>query len=346
MNGLGDGGEDGVGGEEVEGPGQRLHGSGEAGDARRGKSEEGGEDEQGRVSSQSSSSQMVHDYLGDRYYTDEERVEIRRELLREMEERKEELEAAVETSSKIRYKKGEVLGAGSFGQVYLGLNEANGELLAVKEVDCSRAGEAAIRDLESEIEMLQLLRHPNIVAYYGVQRHHGVSVLVEYCAGGSIASVISNFGALNEKVVRAYTRQILCGLDYLHKHCIVHRDVKCANVLLDSDGNVKVADFGASKNLSQINGEGHQMSMKGTPFFMAPEVVLQQDVGRQSDLWSVGCCVVEMGTSKPPFSGQFSNVAALLFHIARNVKPPVLPDSLSQECHDFCALCFRCARCT
>ena len=90
--------------------------------------------EQGRLSSRSSSAQMVHDYLGDRYYTDEERVEIRRELLREMEERKEELEAAVETSSKIRYKKGEVLGAGSFGQVYLGLNEATGELLAVKEV--------------------------------------------------------------------------------------------------------------------------------------------------------------------------------------------------------------------
>ena len=90
--------------------------------------------EQGQLSSRSSSAQMVHDYLGDRYYTDEERVEIRRELLREMEERKEELEAAVETSSKIRYKKGEVLGAGSFGQVYLGLNEATGELLAVKEV--------------------------------------------------------------------------------------------------------------------------------------------------------------------------------------------------------------------
>ena len=222
------------------------------------------------------SSQMVHDYLGDRYYTDEERVEIRRELLKEMDERKDELEAAVEKSSKIRFKKGEVLGAGSFGQVFLGLNEATGELLAVKEVDCSRAGEAAITSLEAEIEMLQLLRHPNIVAYYGVQRHAGVAVLVEYCAGGSIASVISNFGALNEQVVRSYTRQILQGLDYLHKHCIVHRDVKCANVLLDSDGNVKVADFGASKNLSQINGEGHQMSMKGTPFFMAPEVVLQQ----------------------------------------------------------------------
>ena len=305
--------------------------------------QEGGVTRDDREKETKSEKDMVHDYLGDCYYTDEERVEIRRELVREMEQRKEELiaaSAAVDTASKICFKKGDVLGAGSFGQVFLGLNEANGELLAVKEVDCSRAGEAAIRDLESEIKMLQLLRHPNIVAYYGVQRHSGVSVLVEYCAGGSIASVIANFGALNEKVVRSYTRQILCGLDYLHKHCIVHRDVKCANVLLDADGNCKVADFGASKNLSQINGEG-QMSMKGTPFFMAPEVVLQNDVGRQSDLWSVGCCVVEMATSKPPFSGQFSNVAALLFHIARNVEPPVLPATLSDECHDFSALCFR-----
>jgi serine/threonine protein kinase len=88
-------------------------------------------------------------------------------------------------------------------QVFLGLNEETGELLAVKEVDCSRAGpagEGAIASLEGEIAMLQQLRHPNIVAYYGVHREPGraVSVLVEYCAGGSIASVISKFGALAE----------------------------------------------------------------------------------------------------------------------------------------------------
>jgi len=189
--------------------------------------------------------------------------------------------------------------------------------------------------------MLQNLRHANIVAYYGVERGEALSVLVEYCAGGSIASVIQTFGALNEQVVRSYTRQILVGLDYLHKHCIVHRDVKCANVLLDADGNVKVADFGASRKMSSINGEAAAMSMKGTPFFMAPEVIKQTAVGRQSDIWSVGCCVVEMCTSRPPFANQFSNVAALLWHIARTAAPPVLPEGLSQECHDFCALCFK-----
>ena len=91
-------------------------------------------------------------------------------------------------------------------QVFLGLNEATGELLAVKEVDCSKAGESAIAELEAEIKLLQQLRHPNIVAYYGVQRDKGISVLVEYCAGGSIASVIATFGALNEQVGRGRRR--------------------------------------------------------------------------------------------------------------------------------------------
>jgi len=283
------------------------------------------------------------DYLGDNYYsdfTDEERAEIGREVQREMDERKDELQLlAAGTRRQIRFKRGELLGAGSFGQVYLALDEDTGELMAVKEVDCHMAGEAAIKDLEAEIKMLELARHANIVAYYGVQRQSGISVLVEYCAGGSIASVISSFGALSEPVVSSYTRQILQGLDYLHKHCIVHRDVKCANCLLDADGNVKVADFGASRKMSSLN-EAANMSMKGTPFFMAPEVVRQTAVGRQSDLWSVGCCVVEMCTSKPPFASQFSNVAALLFHIARATEPPVLPADLSQASRDFTALCF------
>jgi len=283
------------------------------------------------------------DYLGDNYYADfsqEEQAEIGREVAREMEERRDELaQVAAGTRRQVRFKRGELLGAGSFGKVFLALDEDTGELMAVKEVDCHMAGESAIRDLEAEIKMLELARHPNIVAYYGVQRGAGISVLVEYCAGGSIASVILSFGALSEPVVSSYTRQILQGLDYLHKHCIVHRDVKCANCLLDADGNVKVADFGASRKMSSLN-EAANMSMKGTPFFMAPEVVRQSAVGRQADIWSVGCCVVEMCTSKPPFASQFSNVAALLFHLARAVEPPVLPDNLSQACRDFTSLCF------
>lgn len=178
------------------------------------------------------------------------------------------------------------------------------------------------------------------VAYYGVHREKNISVLVEYCAGGSIASVISKFGALSEPVVRSYTRQILSGLDYLHSHCIVHRDVKCANCLLDADGNVKVADFGASRKMSSV-AEAAAMSMKGTPSFMAPEVIMQSSVGRQADIWSAGCCVVEMATGVAPFANQFSNVAALLWHVAKGSTMPDLPDTLSADCKDFCSLCFK-----
>jgi hypothetical protein len=280
------------------------------------------------------------DYLADNYFTDEERIEIGRELARELRERGDEIATLQKGTKQVKFKKGELLGAGSFGQVFLGLNEDTGELMAVKEVDCSRAGEGAIADLEAEITVLQQLRHPNIVAYFGVHRDQNISVLVEYCAGGSIASVISKFGALSESVVRSYTRQILAGLDYLHSHCIVHRDVKCANCLLDADGNVKVADFGASRRMSSV-AEAAAMSMKGTPSFMAPEVITQTNVGRQADIWAAGCCVVEMATGTAPFANQFSNIAALLWHVAKQNTLPDLPDTLSADCKDFCVMCFK-----
>ena len=280
------------------------------------------------------------DYLADNYFTDEERIEIGRELTRELRERGDEIATLQKGTKQVKFKKGELLGAGSFGQVFLGLNEDTGELMAVKEVDCSRAGESAIADLEAEITVLQQLRHPNIVAYFGVHRDQNISVLVEYCAGGSIASVISKFGALSESVVRSYTRQILAGLDYLHAHCIVHRDVKCANCLLDADGNVKVADFGASRRMSSV-AEAAAMSMKGTPSFMAPEVITQTNVGRQADIWAAGCCVVEMATGTAPFANQFSNIAALLWHVAKQNTLPDLPDTLSADCKDFCVMCFK-----
>lgn len=94
------------------------------------------------------------------------------------------------------------------------------------------------------------LDHENIVRYYGTSQEEGVlNIFLEYVPGGSISSLLAKFGCFSEKVIRVYTRQILHGLDYLHRHKIVHRDIKCANILVDNNGVVKLADFGASKRL-------------------------------------------------------------------------------------------------
>ncbi|KAK9804778.1 hypothetical protein WJX72_004880 [[Myrmecia] bisecta] len=247
----------------------------------------------------------------------------------------------------VSWTRGELIGAGAFGRVYLGLNNDTGHLMAVKQVLLSKdegvAGRVAehVRDLEMEVNLLKQLDHPNIVRYLGTDRtHEHLNIFLEFVPGGSIASLLSKFGSFKETVIKLYTRQILSGLEYLHAHQIMHRDVKGANILVDNTGLVKLADFGASKQIENLVtiDSGHK-SIKGTPYWMAPEVIKQTGHGRQADIWSVGCTVIEMATGKPPWS-QFSSQVSALFHIASSKGPPPIPEALSPECKDFLLLCF------
>jgi serine/threonine protein kinase len=165
-------------------------------------------------------------------------------------------------------------------------------------------------------------------------------IFLEFVPGGSIASLLSKFGPFAERVISVYTRQILEGLEYLHRNQIMHRDIKGANILVDNAGCVKLADFGASRQLADlVTMESGFKSMKGTPYWMAPEVIKQTGHGRQADIWSVGCTTVEMATAKPPWSEYVTQVSAL-FHIASAKGPPPLPASVSPEARDFMLLCF------
>jgi hypothetical protein len=141
--------------------------------------------------------------------------------------------------------------------------------------------------------------------------------------------------------VAVYTRQILEGLHYLHTHHIMHRDIKGANILVDNAGVVKLADFGASRRLADLVTieSGGCKSVKGTPYWMAPEVIKQTGHGRQADIWSVGCTVIEMVTAKPPWS-EFTTPVSAMFHIASAKGPPPLPAHISPETKDFLLLCF------
>lgn len=249
----------------------------------------------------------------------------------------------------IRWRKGELIGAGAYGRVHMGMNLESGELIAVKQVliaSNSMTKEKAqeqVRELEQEVANLRGLSHPNIVRYLGTAKEEGaLNIFLEFVPGGSIATMLQKFGCFNEKIIRVFTRQLMLGLEYLHANGIMHRDIKGANILMTSDGCIKLADFGASKKLADLQAtmsEGYK-SMKGTPYWMAPEVIKQTGHGRQADIWSVGCTVIEMATGKPPWS-QFQSQVSALFHIAQAKGPPPIPENLSPAAKEFLLLCFR-----
>lgn len=247
----------------------------------------------------------------------------------------------------LKWQRGALLGSGSFGKVYLGLNLDSGELIAVKQVEL--VGDVTMHvselaALQHEISVMRTLNNENIVRYLGSSIEENVfNIFLEYVPGGSIASLIRKFSKLNEKIIRLYTKQILMGLEYLHSHQIIHRDIKGANILVDNKGIIKLADFGASRRLEGLfaqTGEGCR-SLKGTIFWMAPEVIKQEGYGRQADIWSLGCTVLEMATGTPPWSSRFADQVSAMFNIATTEDPPPMPDDLSDEAKDFLLHCFK-----
>ncbi|XP_041001034.1 mitogen-activated protein kinase kinase kinase NPK1 [Juglans microcarpa x Juglans regia] len=247
----------------------------------------------------------------------------------------------------IRWRKGELIGCGAFGRVYMGMNLDSGELIAVKQVSIAANNaskektQAHIRELEEEVKLLKNLSHPNIVRYLGTAREEeSLNILLEFVPGGSISSLLGKFGSFPESVIRMYTKQLLLGLEYLHKNGIMHRDIKGANILVDNKGCIKLADFGASKKVVELATINGAKSMKGTPYWMAPEVILQTGHSFSADIWSVGCTVIEMATGKPPWSQQYQEVAAL-FHIGTTKSHPPIPEHLSAEAKDFLLKCLQ-----
>ncbi|XP_037312083.2 mitogen-activated protein kinase kinase kinase 22 isoform X2 [Pungitius pungitius] len=240
----------------------------------------------------------------------------------------------------INWRQGKLLGRGAFGEVYLCYDVDTGRELAAKQVpfdtDC-RETSKEVNALECEIQLLKNLRHERIVQYYGCLRdpeQKKLTIFVEFMPGGSIKDQLKAYGALTEKVTRRYTRQILQGVSYLHSNMIVHRDIKGANILRDSSGNVKLGDFGASKRIQTIcmSGTGIK-SVTGTPYWMSPEVINGEGYGRKADVWSVACTVVEMLTQKPPWA-EYEAMAAI-FKIATQPTKPILPEGVSDAGRDF-----------
>ncbi len=235
------------------------------------------------------------------------------------------------------WKKGDLLGSGSFGTVYEAVGD-NGCFFAVKEVSLSEQdsqAKQAIMQLEQEITLLRKFRHDNIVQYLGTQMEvDKLYIFLELVSKGSLASVYRKYGVMFPDQVRRYTQQILRGLKYLHDRHIVHRDIKCANILVDVNGVVKLADFGMAKQVAKLD---MLKSCKGSAYWMAPEVIdPKKSYNVAADIWSLGCTVLEMATGSPPFGDL--EWLRVLWKVGHGEVPPI-PETLPPAMIDFIAGC-------
>ncbi|KAJ5749985.1 hypothetical protein N7533_007013 [Penicillium manginii] len=248
------------------------------------------------------------------------------------------VEAVPQRQQTFRIIRGQLIGKGTYGRVYLGINADNGEVLAVKQVEINARIAGNDRDrikemvaaLDQEIDTMQHLEHPNIVQYLGCERGDlSISIYLEYISGGSIGSCLRKHGKFEESVVKSLTRQTLGGLAYLHDMGILHRDLKADNILLDVDGTCKISDFGISKKTDDIYGNDSSNSMQGTVFWMAPEVIQSQGQGYSAkvDIWSLGCVVLEMFAGRRPWSKE--EAIGAIFKLGSLGQAPPIPEDVS-----------------
>ncbi|SGZ55705.1 CIC11C00000003847 [Sungouiella intermedia] len=261
------------------------------------------------------------------------------------------------SSVSIRWQKGKFIGGGSFGQVYAAVNLDTGGVMAVKEIVFHDTQSLKlIPSIKEEMTVLEMLNHPNVVQYFGVEVHRDkVYIFMEFCEGGSLSGLLAHGRIEDEMVIQVYTLQMLEGLAYLHQSGVVHRDIKPENILLDHNGVIKFVDFGAAKVIAASgrtrnttkqssgtnNNQENLNSMTGTPMYMSPEVITGQSSSKNGvvDIWSLGCCVLEMATGRRPWAN-LDNEWAIMYHIAAGHKPQ-LPsaDQLSEAGRRFIARC-------
>ena len=255
----------------------------------------------------------------------------------------------------------------------------SGKLFALKEIllPLSRRREF-VESLEKEVALVASLDHPNLVKYYSSafdEKENVARIFMEFVPNGSLGAMVRSMSEpMGEALAAKYVRQALAGLQYLHDHGVMHRDIKCDNLLLANDGSVKIADFGAAKLIAGDScltgsGEGKEFqshmtsTMIGTPCFMAPEMLSydagsggcdvedsqsssaasssRQIYGKRADIWSLGIATLELldGGRMPWPGDHMHNLGQLVLLISTDGALPTVPDRLSPAAKDFVYRC-------
>ncbi|KAM6422761.1 serine/threonine-protein kinase TAO3 isoform 1-T4 [Liasis olivaceus] len=230
------------------------------------------------------------------------------------------------------------IGHGSFGAVYFATNARTNEVVAIKKMSYSgKQTNEKWQDIIKEVRFLQQLKHPNTIAYKGCYlKEHTAWLVMEYCLGSASDLLEVHKKPLQEVEIAAITDGALQGLAYLHSHCKIHRDIKAGNILLTEPGQVKLADFGSASIASPAN------SFVGTPYWMAPEVILAMDDGQYDgkvDVWSLGITCIELAERKPPLFNM--NAMSALYHIAQNDSPTLQSNEWTDSFRRFVDYCLQ-----
>ncbi|XP_023806945.1 mitogen-activated protein kinase kinase kinase kinase 4 isoform X2 [Oryzias latipes] len=241
----------------------------------------------------------------------------------------------------------EVVGNGTYGQVYKGRHVKTGQLAAIKVMDVTEDEE---EEIKLEINMLKKYsHHRNIATYYGAfikksppGHDDQLWLVMEFCGAGSITDLVKNTkgNSLKEDWIAYISREILRGLAHLHAHHVIHRDIKGQNVLLTENAEVKLVDFGVSAQLDRT--VGRRNTFIGTPYWMAPEVIACDEnpdatYDYRSDLWSCGITAIEMAEGAPPLCDMHPMRA--LFLIPRNPPPRLKSKKWSKKFFSFIEGC-------
>jgi len=226
------------------------------------------------------------------------------------------------------------LGRGAYGVVYEAIHRATEFALAIKKVHMT--GDET-EDLEQEMHVLKTCHHRNIVQYYGCCRvENKLWIFMDLCLAGSLRSLLTSLPpkTLDARALAAIMYPVLLGLEHLHSKSIIHRDLKSANILIDTEGCLKIADFGISAQL----GKNSHRSIIGTPLFMAPEVLSGVRYSSSADIWSLGITFIELSDGYPPYYEEH-NILRAMYKLTQEDPPTVRdPSRWPESLVDFVAM--------
>jgi len=226
------------------------------------------------------------------------------------------------------------IGEGTFGEVFVGLDIRTLEKVAIKKMNLKENYE---EDLITEVDMMNSLRHPNIVKYISSYRVGDfLWVVMEFMGGGSLTDILEfhKFLEIPEECIARFMLESLKALEYIHSLHRIHRDIKSDNILLDFNGEIKLADFGYTVQLTEAKDKRN--TTIGTPYWEAPEVITGDPYDSKVDIWSLGIMALELAEGEPPYM-DLPPIVALRLIVVDGIPP--LSDKFSKPLRDFVGWC-------